>query len=318
MSEIGFVIASYSEPEQLLTLAKRLSSMFTDARISFAHDFGQTPLDTARFPPGVSFVQPHESTRWGHISVIRAGLRALRNLYEQSNPDWFVLLSGSDYPVASAESILHDLRTSPYDAFLDHREISASAALSREIGTFGQPGGDGYGFDHPRWATLAYDRYVTKTIDIPWLNRRLHRTRKKIVVRDPRLMRALHPFRNTPRCFGGDHWFIANRRAARILLDELESSGPFITYFSERHIPEEAFYQTVLCNCRDLRTDPNNRRYSDWSAGGPHPKWLGVDDLPAIASSRAHFARKFPPGSAALKLLDRAIDERRPLSSVLA
>ena len=51
----------------------------------------------------------------------------------------------------------------------------------------------------------------------------------------------------------------------------------------------------------------------DWSqsAGGPlggsHPKVLGVDDLPAIISSKAHFARKFAPDALVLDAIDKML-----------
>jgi len=34
-------------------------------------------------------------------------------------------------------------------------------------------------------------------------------------------------------------------------------------------------------------------RYIDWRMGGYHPKTLGLDDIPRILASGAHFARKF-------------------------
>ena len=65
MSEIGFVILSHSDPEQLLQLTKRLGSMFPDAKINCAHDFGQSKLDPETFPSSVSFIRPHERTAGG-------------------------------------------------------------------------------------------------------------------------------------------------------------------------------------------------------------------------------------------------------------
>jgi hypothetical protein len=292
MTTIGFVILSHSNPEQLLQLTRRIGSMFPDAKISCAHDFGQTPLDPGSYPTFVSFVRPHVSTRWGHISLVHAAMRALRELYEKEDPDWFVLMSGSDYPVVTADTILSELKTGRYDAYLDFREVT-------------------YGFSRPGWVPLAYDRYVAKVvINYPSVTKRLRPTRRTLFIRHPWLAWPFHPFRSNLRCFGGDHWFTANRRVARVLLDEYENGERLIKHFSKRPVPEEAFYHTVICNQPGLRVSGDNKRYADWSLGEAHPKFLDVGDLPAIAASGAYFARKFRPGSPVLTLLDRAIDQK--------
>ncbi len=251
--------------------------MFPDAKISCAHDFGQAPLDPGCYPTFVSFVGHYVSTRWGHISIVHAEMRALRELYEKEDPDWFVLMSGSDYPVVAADIILSELKTSPYDAYLDFREVTSvpSSLENRDVP---------HGFDRPRWVPLAYNRYIAT--------------------------RPSHPFGSNLRCFGGDNWFTANRRVARVLLDEYENGDRLIKHFSECMIPDEAFYQTVICNQPGLCVSRDNKRYADWSSGEWHPKFLDVDDLPAIAASRAHFARKFQPGAQVLSLLDRVIDQK--------
>ena len=299
MSAIGFVILSHSNPQQLLQLTLRIGSMFSDAKISCAHDFGQASLNRASYPSFVSFLRPHESTSWGHISVVHAAMRALRELYTNDSPDWFVLLSGSDYPVAPADTILHDLTTGRYDAYLDFRPITGSGALVRSLDNPGRT----HRFAASGWVPLAYERYIAKQIGLRPI------TRRTFFIRHPWLVWPFHPFTSEMRCFGGDHWFSANRRVARILLDEYENGERLIRHFSKRAVPEEAFYQTVICNQPNLSLSADNKRYADWSKGGSHPKVLDVDDLPAIFASRAHFARKFQPGSPALILLDGIIDQ---------
>jgi hypothetical protein len=301
MSTIGFVILSHSNPEQLLQLTKRLGSMFPHARISCAHDFGQAPLHPQSYPTFVSFVSPHVSTRWGDISVVHAAMRGLRDLYQKDDPDWFVLMSGSDYPVAPAEAILRELKTGSYDAYLDFRAVTRGARLM-PTSSDSREATDGFG--SPGWAPLAYERYLAKAVKIRSI------TKRTFFIWHPWLIWPFHPFRSKFHCFGGDHWFTANRRVARILLDEYETGERLIKHFSQRAVPEEAFYQTVICNQSGLRVSADNKRYADWSLGGDHPKFLNAGDIPAILASRAHFARKFRPGSPVLTLLDRLIDQR--------
>ena len=157
---------------------------------------------------------------------------------------------------------------------------------------------------------IAYDRYVAKLVNYPSMSKRLKPKWRKLFIRHPWLIWPFHPFGSNLRCYGGEHWFTANRRVAQVLLDEYENGEHLIRHFSERIIPEEAFYQTVICNQAKLRVSKDNKRYTDWSLRERGPKFLEVRDLSAISASHAHFARKFRPRSAVLPLLDRVIDQK--------
>jgi hypothetical protein len=99
------------------------------------------------------------------------------------------------------------------------------------------------------------------------------------------------PFHDGFTCFAGDHWITGNRRVARILLNEVPPG--LLSHLSGCYIPEECFYQTVLCNRPELRLSNDSKRYRDWSTKDCHPKTLGLEDIPAIQQSGAYFARKF-------------------------
>jgi len=279
---IGFALLSHSEPQQLLRLVKTLGCLFDNPPIVCHHDFGQCALNEKLFPDNVQFARPHVSTKWGHISVSQAALKAIQLLQETRNPDWYILLSGSDYPVAPPRKILSDLRDGGYDVYLDYREIQYKIIPPDQCAT--------YGYYRPEWSEMAWRRYCTSVRYLPDAA--------------DRLLQRLNPDR-PPRIFAGDTWFMANRKAAAML------RGPFIEqlirYYRKRFIPEEAFFQTALCNAPGLRICREHKRYADWTAGGSHPKLLTTEDLPDILNSGAHFARKFVPDSPVLGIIDREL-----------
>ena len=120
------------------------------------------------------------------------------------------------------------------------------------------------------------------------------------------------PFGRDFRCLYGDQWFSGNAKVAEILLSPKEKDLQLRRHLRFRHFGDECYYQTVLGNTPGLKISKATRRYVDWFGDSgqnraEHPKWLGLDDLPAIISSQAHFARKFLPNTAALDELDRML-----------
>ena len=124
MIRVGFVLLSHSDPDQVLGLANVLTELYKGPPIVLHHDFGQTPLDKDLFPPNVRFVEPHFPTFWGCFSIVPAALAAIRLLMHGSDPpDWFYLLSGTDYPALAPAKTLSLLASTQCDVFIDYREI---------------------------------------------------------------------------------------------------------------------------------------------------------------------------------------------------
>src|ERR1700730_15571938 len=157
MLKTGFVILSHSFPGQLVRLARQLSLLFDDPPIVCHHDISRCPLDNGLFPPNVQFVRPPLATSWGRISVVNAGLSAIRLLMDRRNPpDRFYLLSASDYPVVSPAVVRADLENANHDVFMEIRRVTYELAKSRV-----DPDGT------RRWIRVAYDRYCALRIPVP-------------------------------------------------------------------------------------------------------------------------------------------------------
>jgi hypothetical protein len=303
--KIGFAVLSHDEPQQLLRLVNGLNATFEDPPIACHHDFGKCSVDETLFPTNVRFVRPHFVTAWGHINVPLAALRAFSLLKEYAQPDWFVLLSGSDYPVRQADAIAAELSNSNYDVYLDHREV-----LYRAVPP-GQTAQD-FGFGRPSWIRLAYDRYYSVPLFWwPRLSKKLLLSgkfpfqKKYVFLRHPSILRRIQS-EPPARIYGGDFWFQANQRAIDRVLND-PTVPTWVQYYSRRKNVDESFFHTVLCNQPDLRICKDHKRYEDWSSDGRHPKWLEVSDVPKIVASGAHFARKFRPDGVVQDFIDHAV-----------
>lgn len=302
--KIGFAILSHDQPHQLRRLTTTLNATFGNPPIVCHHDFSKSSVEQKLFPKNVRFVQPHIATRWGRISVPLAALRAFRMLMESDGLDWFVLLSGSDYPVRPADHIMAELSGSDSDVYLDCREV-----LYRALPP-GQTAGSGFG--RPEWIPLAYDRYFA--IPLFWwprlsktllLSGRFPLQKKYVFLRNPSILRWLQTER-PPRIYGGDFWFQANRKAIGRLLQG-PSMLALMQYFHNRWNVDESLFHTFLCNQPDLRICRDHKRYEDWSTVEKHPKWLEIADVPKIVASGAHFARKFRPDGVVQDFIDKSV-----------
>jgi len=298
--KIGFAILSYNNPLQLLRLAKTLDVMFDAPPIACHHNFNQSSLDRSLFPPCVEFVQPHLHTKWGHISTPLAALRSFRHLADHHLPDWYFLLSGSDYPVRSAADILRDLSVAKWDAYLDSEEIR----IDRQ-----QPNGTtGRGFP----LSVANDRYrlYHGWVPCPSLGRLLagalplRRKHFKISNNQVNMMLRLG-VKRPERMYRGDFWFQANHKAVSVLLDP--RLKPLWRYYRNTEIPEESAFHTALCNASNISICNDNKRFSNWDNGGAHPKWLELADIPSVVASGAHFARKFLPDGVVQDFVDETV-----------
>ena len=301
---IGFVLVTYNAPEQTLFLCERLSTMFGDPPIVIHHDFSQTPLNTAIFPKNVQFIEHWVRTHWGSSTVVDAQLRALRRLYRTADPDWFVPLSSTDYPIQTADFILRNLHENNFDVYMDLRRIEdlGMPFLDEGLGELA--------FHHPRFPQCAFNRYVAIPLISPKMAKRLRTPSEKWCVRSRALTRRFTPFNDSQHCYAGDSWFTGNRRFAHLLLQETPFWKALHRHYRSRSIPEEALHHTLLGNSPGFRISTDNKRYTDWRGCYAHPRVLGRDDFPRLLQSTHHFARKFFFDPEMLRDLDEAVTQK--------
>lgn len=299
---LGFVLVTYHLPEQTLLLCRRLSEMFGDPPIAIHHDFAQIDLDRSLFPPNVLFVENWVRTGWGSMSVVDAQLLALDLLYQVADPDWFITLSTSDYPIQTAYQIVADLEArDDIDIFLDSRRIEdlGQRYVNEGLGELA--------FEHPRYSQGAFNRYVALPLITPRMARRMKQPIESWVVRPHWLIRRLTPFDGSLICYGGDFWITGRRRIARFFLDRTPLWHRLYRHFRSRSTPEEAFFHTLLGNTSGFRVAPYNLRYTDWRGCYAHPRILGRSDFPRLLEANDHFARKFAFEPELLADLDAAV-----------
>lgn len=293
---VGFVLLvnPFNRLEQTARLIHKLNVMFDRPPIAVHHDFGKNPNFIDDCPENVQVVRPHVDTKWADFSCIEASIRTLRLLYSGvKKPDWFIYLSGSDYPIKPAHRILTDLQNSSFDAHIQHLPL-------------------GYKNYPTWWQKICFKRTCSIKVTLPWITRRLKLIKRNHWFSHPLITQGRLPYSDHFRPYGGEAWFCANHRAAQAILDFHDADRVFAKHCRQILVPEETYFHTVLANRPELKLSNNYFRYIDWSSdqylnrpltldkvpdsqggNGSHPRILTMIDLPHILKSDAHFARKF-------------------------
>jgi hypothetical protein len=96
--------------------------------------------------------------------------------------------------------------------------------------------------------------------------------------------------------FAGDSWWVIPRKAAREIIDFVDSHPKVVEFFQSTWIADEHFFQTVLGNSVSEYNFEGSPMLANWtSGGGPNPPYfLSEKDEQWIRSNRNRhlFARK--------------------------
>ena len=299
---LGFALVTHNQPAQISYLCHKLSALFDHPPIAIHNDYSKCALDPATLPSQTKIVKDWVKTRWGDAKVIDAYLAALRLLHTRDGPEWTISLSAADYPIKAAARILSDLQNASADAFLDFREISEGCIQPADTRSIASA------FHRPDYMHLAGQRYLSFSVIPRVLLKRIGNTNRTRYLSGELLTRFFTPFSNTYLPFAGDWWHTINRRAAAVLIEDTPRSRHLRRYYNHRPSPEESYYHTLLLNRPDLTIENDNRRFTIWRQGQPHPEVLGYGDIENLVHSPAHFARKFTFDPALYSALDAAVN----------
>jgi hypothetical protein len=273
---LGFLVLSHHKPYQTLRLTRCLTSQFPEARIVCHHDFSRSRLEVADLPRSVELVQPYLRTQWGHFSLVRATLAGLRVLFDApATPEWFVLLSGADYPLKPAAEIRDHFLNSAFDAHMNSVLVDSAGPRAQQM-------------DYP-------ERFLSAAFWWGQLSPRCRPTWRQFKLRGRFVERYVLPFHSGLRCYAGSQWFAANRRAAEHILATHQANRALRYHYRWRFGSDESYFHTILCNAPGLRVKNEWTHLVKFVDDGPvdTPKTFTSADLEALSTASQPFARKF-------------------------
>ena len=238
----------------------------------------------------VYFTEKRLPVYWGEFSLVQATLLLLRRALESpQNPDYCVLVSGSDYPLRSSGYIRTFLDKNRGTEFMNLVRVPAPVKPLSRINTLR--------FSSHR----PVRRFAARVLAKFGLSQRDYR----------KYLGSLEP------C-SGSQWWALTRDACQYTLEFVEHNQHVVRYFEDMFAPDEAFFHTILGNSEFGFRIRRNLHYENWPAQGGHPAMIKDQDIAlfkrqdkvglndVFGDGELLFARKFSDDS--IELLQRMDD----------
>jgi hypothetical protein len=283
---VGFIVLAHREPAQLAQLLCALRHSQTRVYLHVDRRSEMTPFGRALSDADlddVVLLERHK-TRWGGIELVDVALDGLARGVA-NGCDYFILLSGQDFPLRPIEEIVAFVEDAGSRSFLNYWTMPTS---------FWRFGG------RDRTDFYTYTILGRRETCIPrgedasffnWKGRILNEVlRIRSIAKPPRR------FPEFVQPFAGWQWWNLSRAAAEYILAFVADHPDYRRYHEHTWCADELFFQSILLGTDFADREEivnDNLRFTIWPEGENHPHVLTADDLPAMLASGKLFGRKF-------------------------
>ncbi|MEC6747672.1 beta-1,6-N-acetylglucosaminyltransferase [Marinilactibacillus sp. XAAS-LB27] len=317
MIKIAYLILAHSDPENL----KRLVDRLDDHKASFFVHIDQK-TDVEKFKnylvgyKDVHFIEQRYNIYWGGFSIIRAEIALVRASIGSSKQfDRYVLLSGADYPIKSADYI--------YDYFEKNKEIEFIRGINLEK----LENKELFGSHIDYWQKHDYP-FIRKTNTIFFTAFRASINR---VLRNFKLSSKIR--HDKFDLYHGSQWWALSDDCLRELIETYDQNKEDYKVFEIMFAPDEKFFHTLFFNSnysnRNQASGPDqpiqmDKRGEDTSRqtsllanihflDASMTKWFTKEDYDLLKNSEKLFVRKVSTdrSEALLEKIDKEILNKR-------
>ena len=257
---IAYHISVHHKPAQFKWL---FDAVYNPDDLFALHIDRKTPVSAAQAfleivgdKRNVHFCEKHSVIygEWALCQVELDGILYFLNKHEDW--DYFINLSGQDYPLRSRAQIDAEMSKDPAKNYINLIPLKTL----------------------PRYFSLRKYLYYFR------LNDHFYRTP----------IPRLQP-RNIRIDWHGSAWHILTREFCEWMFSA-DVARQCMSFFRHAKLPNELLMQTLVMNgpFRDT-LEPAYKRKMKWGNRAPHPSILTIDDYPSLVESDAFFARKFDP-----------------------
>jgi hypothetical protein len=257
--KIAYLIFAYKNPK----LIKKTVEYLSCEDVSFfVHIDGKVAINQFESIRGenIFFTDKRMRVYWAEFSGVEAILLLIRQaLAAPQRHDYFVLLSGSDFPLRSGRYIHNFLEINRGREFITMMKMPAPGKPLSRINTLRFP------------STRPILRFVFRALAKMGLAQRDHR--KYLGNLDP---------------YSGITWWALSREACQYIVEFTQRHQKLTKFFENIHAPEETFIHTILGNSPFKSQMRRNLVYEDWSGQGgrAHPEMINAIHLDFFESQK--------------------------------
>lgn len=214
----------------------------------------------------VNFIKKRISLNWGCFSIVEATINLLKSAIKAHTEGYFVLLSGTDFPIQSNTKI---------HSFL----------------------ADNYGTEFITCAPLPYENWHNGGLDriqFYWLGdilpTEISQTFYKFQIQNG----LKRPFFEDFSPFGGSQWWCLTAECVKYVLQFIHFNPILLDFFNHAFIPDELFFHTIIMNSPFSEKVANdNLKHIIFNKSQSHPKTFRMEDFESLIQADKLWARKF-------------------------
>lgn len=227
----------------------------------------------------VTIIPDRYNINWGGFKMVEATIALMKNALKNSpDADYYILISGVDYPIRSKEYL--------QDLLSKQKEYIDVAPLP---------------FPHKpleryEYYYFEYDRRNIKMWNPLFL--------MEVFMKKLKMKRKI-PF----KIYVGGQWFALSKACIEYILEIIETDKRYVNFFRHSLIPDEAFFQTIIGNSLFADKVATDIVYTDWSVPVP-PAIIEERHIEFLKETKGYqtefgycqpyFARKFNDDSASI------------------
>jgi len=278
--KIAYLITAYNNPKHLNRLVRALD----DINIDFYIHIDKKSKTTFNLPslPNLFILKNRIKIYWGGYSIVDAELRLIKTAANKYHYDYFILLSGTDYPVKSNKYIKNFLQKNYDKEFINLCKMPYNNKSLDRIN---------YYYISTYKKNLSFNNFIKRIINLS--------------IRKLKIKRKFPKKYDHYILYAGSQWWAFSSKAISYILNFIDNNPEFVNFYKHTLIPDELFFHTIIGNS-PLKTNViNSITYSNWARNNPaHPSHINFEHIQILSKktvksvygngqSNLLFARKF-------------------------
>ncbi len=253
---IAYLVLAYNNYTHLQRLIDALSTPYSKFYIH---------IDKRSEMPNIKgdniFLIKRVKSYWSTFRCVTATVNLMKEAIKDYKNDYFVLVSGTDYPIVSNDEIAK--RFTRGGEFLWMQQYHGQTSLSN----------------------YKYYHFICE--------RRSHSYKTRIYKGIERMLKRLRIKKKIPfDLYVGSTWFALTRGCVSYILKEVKENKKYIRFFKNTRFPEECFFLTIIGNSSYRNNITHHLNYTDWSEVH-HPAIISKKHIAEMKNTEFLFARKF-------------------------